>query len=244
MYCPNCGAKIEDVRCPYCGYEDENEAAKRHEAELADIYKRADELVKKPEKAVKKASSALVRICIAIVILFIAGIAVATVYSKFAPELEYNKQQAELETLEEVYQSGDYAELPKLLADIDGAYQAVYGKYRVVGNIYYDLEMYERDCCSTIEFVAGYPDGYDLLDYEFEGFFSILYECGELRNAGFVYGEGAAIEKAETKVTELLRDLLCLSDEEISDGMEIFMSDSKDYGAMSKTAAERLAKEE
>lgn len=241
MTCPNCGAKLDSrLTCPYCGYENTAAAGRRHKKEIAAIYIKIAQMLKIPVERARKITHWILRGALALTALFLAAVLVAFVYSKVVPDTKYAQQQAALESLEGYFQEGDYAAMNARLEDIDDSYMAVYDKYTTIGKLYDTLVTHETDTPETAAFIAGYPEGADLLRYDLAALFGILRQCRTLEENGFVYGEEEAVAEISARAEALLKDTLMLSGGEIEAGIEQAGLETPDYSALYTAIAERL----
>lgn len=207
--------------CPYCGHENEAAALARHRSEVRGIYARIARLFHLPAERAKKVTNGLVIGAAALVALTLLALAAAFVYSRVAPGVELKHQQETVARMEELYAAGDYESLGELVEETDNVYRAVYDKYTTVHFLYQNLTAAEQGAAETAEFIAGFPEGADLLDYDLENLFEILAECDALEAAGFVYGEGRAVTEFRGRAEAVLKDVLLLTDSEVSQGVSI-----------------------
>lgn len=107
--------------------------------------------------------------------------------------------------------------------------------------MYATLVSHETDTPATAAFIAGYPEGADLLRYDLDALCGILIQCRTLAENGFIYGEEEAVAEISARAEALLKEPLLLNDEEIESGMEQAALDTPDYSALYTTIAERLS---
>ena len=250
MNCKNCGAPMNSgaLTCPYCGYENEAAARAAHESELRGIYARIARLLHLPAERAARVSRIIVRGACVLIAVFVAALILSFIWSKVAPSVELKQQRETLEKMEAHYRDGDYAALGELVERTDNAYRAVYDKYTTVSFLYWDVVSLEQSAPETAGFVAGFPDGATLLDYELDRAFGILAECAALEQNGFVYGEQAAVEQFRSRASAVLTDTLLLTGEEIAQGAalaaEALADDyyhETDWSALRRLSAERLS---
>ena len=243
MTCSNCGAELPEnaLLCPYCGYENEAIAEEKHRQEISGIYAKIAALLHVPERVAARAKRIL--LCAMLVIVVVAAVAflAAFLYSKLAPEAALRRQDAALEKLEQLWQNGEYDALPAALEQTERVYSGAYEKYRTVGALFETLGNEEESCAETAEFVAGFPEGADLLNYDLKNLFSLLRECSALSEAGFVYGEQDAVAELERRAHALLTETLLLTEDEIAEGIALDAEKETDYQALAERAAARLA---
>lgn len=250
MNCKNCGAPMHEgvLTCPYCGFENEAAATAAHERELRGIYARIARLLHLPAERAKKVTNGIIVGAGALVAVFIVALIASFIYQRVAPGVELKHQQETVAEMEELYQNGDYDALSELVEKTDNVYRAVYDKYTTVHFLYQYLLSLERSAPENAEFVAGFPDGADLLDYDLDNAFCILAECDSLEQNGFVYGEQAAVAEFRSRVTAILTDTLLLTEDELADGIaiaaEVIASDYEyepDWSALRDLSASRLS---
>lgn len=243
MTCSNCGAELPEnaLLCPYCGYENEAVAEEKHRQEISGIYAKIAALLHIPERVAARAKRIL--LCAVLIIVAVVAVAflAAFLYSKLAPEAALRRQDAALEKLEQLWQNGEYDALPAALAQTERLYGGAYEKYRTVGALFETLGNEEESCAETAEFVAGFPEGADLLNYDLKNLFSLLRECSALSEAGFVYGEQDAVAELERRAHALLTETLLLTEDEIAEGIALDAKEETDYQALAELAAARLA---
>ncbi len=241
MECPNCGAPMAGrLKCAYCGYENELAAERMHEKEISGVYARIARLLHVPVQRAKKLTRGLLIGAAVLVIVFSLALAGAFIYSKVAPGAELQRQQAAVEKMEALYAAGDYAGLTAYLEKIDDSYRAVYDKYTTVAQLHESLIYAEESAAEDAAFVAGFPEGADLLDYDLEQLFEVLHRCRTLEEQGFVYGEADAAEAFAARAEAVLRDTLLLTESEIAEGLAQAAAETPDYSALREASAARL----
>lgn len=148
MVCANCGAAFpeSELKCPYCGSENKEEAERRYSRKLEEFDQEAEEIKKLPEKMVSKSSKKLMIIgicgagCAVICLLAVFAI------GKISANREYKLLQRQLDQLESYYQAQSYPEMREYMAE-KNIYGTAYKKYWEVADAYYPyLEM-----CREIE---------------------------------------------------------------------------------------------
>lgn len=243
MICNNCGGEIsgEEIQCPYCGWENDVIAVQEEEREIERIRDKTRDFYNEPEKAARKTSSVLAWTLSVIVLLLILSIIASISINRFTSKNDYLKQQTALTDLEKLYSAGDYEAMNTLLESLDDSYSATFAKYSTVGRLYEQISRLEEECPETVEFVAGYPEGGDLLDYHFKNLFSLLLECQKLEQAGFVYGEEKAVMQFSIQAKDLLKSVLLLTDEEIQQGFELASEEEPDFIEIRLISVSRLA---
>ncbi|MBQ2770821.1 MAG: zinc ribbon domain-containing protein [Clostridia bacterium] len=244
MQCQNCGAPMEETAllCPYCGFENEAEALRQQEADLSGIYGKIAALFHLPQRAAKKAVRWIVTLGIGLLLLFLLLLLFVFGGSRLVTGTALSRQNARLEKLEALYSAGDYGAMCALLDKTERAYADTYGKYTSVGEVFSRLEDLKESSQESARFVAGYPEGYDLLRYELEWGLELLALCRTQEEAGFVYGQGPEIKALEQQVMALLQDTLLLTEEEIAEGFSLYQSEG-DLLPLCKTSAQRLSED-
>ena len=243
MICPNCGAEFSDdtLACPYCGCENETAAKAHQKAEISGIYAKIAALLQRPEQTVRRASRLLLRIGLILIGIFLIALLAAFLYARISPEMAYQKQREQLEQLEALYQEGDYTKMYQTLEKAEDSRNAVYDKFRIIGELDQTLTELEESCPETAAFVRQYPKGADLLDSELDGVFTLLNDCAALEEAGYVYGEGEAAADLRERAYDLLSRVLCLTEEEIQEGMALAAQEEADYSKLRNASVARLS---
>ncbi|MBR5502825.1 MAG: hypothetical protein IKV55_07310, partial [Oscillospiraceae bacterium] len=240
--CKNCGAPAEKEQrvCPYCGAENEQLAAQDQQAELQGIFARIAQLLHLPQRAAQKAARFFARAGKWIAAVFLLGLAAALVFSALGPRMELKKQQRALQQLEELYAAADYEAVLQRMQELDHGYRAVYEKYDITAELC-DGVLYLREFAQeTAEFVAGFPDGADLLDYDFNRLFSLLVLCEERQALRFPCGEQAAVQWAKEEALRFAEETYLLTEADIALGMAEALKEQPDYSALRQTCLQYL----
>lgn len=146
--CSNCGAEYQAGfdKCPYCGMSDSEAVQKKHKGQVKQLKSQRDYIKKLPDIIPKKSTRYVLIGGGIILVVFLVVLLIVFVGKKIMVNHEADKQQKNIEIMEEYLAAGDYAGLEEFYKDVDYAY-AVYDKYREVTDIYwqYDFMMMSLD---------------------------------------------------------------------------------------------------
>lgn len=142
MNCKNCGAKYDkkSLNCPYCGSENKI-VAEKQKKEILDRYDReAKEMeVTVPRQAVNRWTKYVLLGLGIVIVLFIVITVITVIISGISAKFTYNKDQHQLERLEEYFQKQDWQGMNEYMDDKEIRTQ-IYSKYTEVNDAwnYYD----------------------------------------------------------------------------------------------------------
>lgn len=242
MICKTCGAFFpdNDVTCPYCKWENEPLAEQRRNQELSEYRNKLDAYIEVPEKAARDAFPFFWKVVAGVFAFVIVMIVIMLFSSRCDAKEELRSHQKLLVELEELYVAGDFGTMNDLLIS-SGSYGDVsIRKYDIIGRMYRQIQFMESSIASDVDFAKRNPDAQDLFDTEFSWLFTILSDCETLKENGYVYGEEAAATDFSQRADALLRDILLLTDEEITRGMELSKEDNPDYTELRNITVARL----
>jgi hypothetical protein len=240
--CTNCGAEINstEVTCPFCGWENEELAEKKRNQELSKLENINRDFIELPKKAARKTFPVFFTMA-AVILVLVLAISVGTHCSNRSnAEGKYRNQQKLLGDLEELYIAGDFESMNELLSDNNTSLDASFSKYNNIGRMYTNIMWLEKDVPGSVDFAKKYLEQPDTFRYEFLRLFNLLRDCEELRANGYAYGEEAEVTDFSQRAEALLRDVLFLTDEEISRGIEISKEDNPDFTELINISFERL----
>lgn len=216
MQCPNCGAEIskEELHCPYCLWENPN-IAKKSQRKIVDlIYQKTADLIHLPEKSVRKISRWLLIIAGIALAAYLAVLAFTGISTVISNENSYQRQQENLEKLEKYYQAGDYETMLDFLNKLEDGYRVTYEKYDIIGRL--SRGIFEVEALLNNDFE------YELRSTSADAFAWYIYwlekdinKIKKLEENGFVYGEGEQALQLKNKALLILRQSLCMTDDEI-----------------------------
>lgn len=239
MICPNCGGEFTGLRCPYCGTENEEAALGHQQKEVRSRYEAIARMLHMPLARAR----ALVRWvsigAAALVVLFLLGLAGAAIYSRLAPEIAFQRQEAILKDLETLLRQQDYAGLENRLDRMDDSYKAVYDKYNAIRDIHREIAYVEENIEEDIELSLA-VEGHDLFSWDIYSLCTALHLCRELEEAGWVYDEEQHVLPLRQRAEDILKTRLLLTEEEIAQGIALIGSEDPDFAPLAKTALERL----
>ena len=240
MKCPNCGAKLQNkLNCPYCGYENHDQAKLQHKSEIASVYDKIARLLRRPEERAQKATAGIIRVTKRIILLFLVLAVLALGIAAFWPKIALSRQNQALETLEGYYAAGDYDSMAAFLDKRSDSYKAVYDKYQTVAQLHSALEYLEESIPETLDLIRTDPSASNLLEYDLCRLFELLLRCGQLETAGYVYDEEAAVDQFRQRASMLL-DALLFTEDMIREGLRIAEAEDQDYSELTNTVAELL----
>jgi len=245
MVCKSCGAPFEDSSpvCPYCGWENAAVAEQQQQQQLQGIFARIANLLQLPQRTAERTTRFLKKAGRYILLVFAAALVLALAFSVLAPRFQLRKQQQNLQQLESYYTARDYDALYAMMDGLDDGYRAVYQKYDITAELYHSVLYLRQYAEETVSFVAGYPEGADLLDYDFDTLFSLLARCDELEAAGYICGEQQAAEDMRAEALGFAAELYLLTDAEIALGTAQAQKDTPDYTALRDLCVQRLTED-
>lgn len=232
--CPKCGAEFDDlnIRCPFCGFYNDDLALKQEESEMEELRSRHETVMKKmPQALVIKNRRRILSAMVAAVIFIIVAVIAGSIIYNISERAKYAAKQKFIARLEEMYQNGEYDELFDAYYG-KGYYGASFGKYENTADIAMERYYAVRDL-ETLS--AGDADAASL-ERALQKSFRCLYLAQRMREQGFIYGEGDAVEKLEDEMKSAMKELWGMSDDEIREGTERYDGRNTDYSEL----AERL----
>ena len=242
--CPSCGAVLDSraVSCEFCGYENVARAEQQEVANLSDMAsKHQQEISGIGNRMVKKSVKIVIAVVVVLIALFtVAVVSLSSVLRSFKEnnvQKEYSGKEDALKHFEKLYQDKDYEKLKDEY--YDSSYSgASFGKYANTAEIYsnYDYASFILDNCYNKSTFFRLDEVNNGLRNAFE----TLHRCEEMREKGFIYGEGDAIEDMEGQLLDVLKNQWLLTDEEISEGKERYVSPKTDYSDMAETVMKRV----
>ena len=218
MKCANCGAEINEneLICPYCGYENEKVAIEEQANYLNELEKKKENLNYEPERKAKRAEKKTNYVFrnVLILVSIIGFIAFGVVY--FTSSNSLNKQNKNIEKLEEYYQERDYESISNLMDKIEDSYVPAYKKYYITASLYngsqWELSIMEENYDYYNEGISR-----DSFDEEIEYVFKSLCEMKEYEDDGYKYEESDVVEYYRDLYYKSLEEVGMLSEEEIDD---------------------------
>ena len=144
MICSDCGGEYQetDLKCPFCGKENEIMAERLKQEKLKALDREAEEIQKLPEQIVTNTTNRVLKItgiAFGVLVIFILlGVAVTQLYTNY----EYKNTQRKIQEIEAVYASGDLDELSAYMEDRK-LYGSEFDKYQ---NVKYAYDEYQYAC--------------------------------------------------------------------------------------------------
>ena len=247
MICKNCGGKIEkdDLVCPYCGYENFEQAVEEQEEFVDNYSKMTKEVKKKPEKAAKKAGKIIILMVLLAIILFAIVLAVAFIIRKSGGEdkkVEEYKQHIEI--LEQYYVDDDYKKMFTYMEGLDDNHYSVYEKYSIACDLYDDY-LFAKDCTvDAVDIYGEYKGDPEVLSFYIRLNCQNLNDIKLLRENEYEYEEKKAAEYFEKKNRETMKKYLLMNDEEIEECLEIYTGEDEVYIEIAEILLDRMYKGE
>lgn len=225
MKCVNCGASYPDVKsqCPYCGSENTKRAEYEHQNKLAWYEFKSSILRILPEMLGRFASKLVTRLLVLFIVGGILLILLSAVLAKFKSTIEYGKKDYVLEQLETMYQEEDYQSMMELLKEQEHYTGATYGRYYRIGELFELYQPVEKEIDEKLQ-AADVMNDAEFLRYTINPMFRILCYCDEYKEEDFVYDEGEEVEAFRQKVESILKEKCFLSEEEIRQGMQLYIN--------------------
>lgn len=246
MICKNCGGKfdIDEIVCPYCGFENIEQALDEQKDYIDDYKRKTKELKKKPKKIVRFSRKVILTIFGGILALFILVLVIASIVRTISgDDTDLGKQKEELRILEEYYSHKDYQKLYDYLDDVENKHSDSYEKYYIAYRMYDDYLFVEEQAVDCANLYIEYQ-----VDNDGENLVYSVYLCcenlnkiKELRDNGYVYGEDEVAEDFDRKFKAVLSDHLKMTDEEIEEAINIYEGNSDAYKGICKELAKRLS---
>lgn len=251
MTCSSCGSEYDErlAQCPYCGSENEVFAKKEQRDYIVSYEKKIDELGRIPEQMAKRAGNKVMKIAAVLVAAFLvlAGIVWQTTRLRAVRALE--KQQEQLERLEEYYQAGDYDAMGEYLDEVNG-YGSSYRKYEQIEQIYSPYENIRESAELHKKQMKQYSPHTMREDLAADSFIWDLKDCFRqlkkiymIETEDFPYGNEEKMYDIKEKYVEILKTELLLTTEEIDEGTVRYEDIDTDYTDLAMVVVQRLIKE-
>ncbi len=162
MKCRNCGARIkaDELRCPYCSYQNERAAKRRYMGKLHEIRSGMEKLAEQPKKTLKYEIAVTMILAVAAVAAAITYGFLWDAFSRGNSDVEIRKQNYEAQQkiewkeenypiLDELYAKQDFERLVEILNDrYDLEYTCFYEweHYALMDALYdyQDIEAFEE----------------------------------------------------------------------------------------------------
>lgn len=241
MICENCGADYDSLKsqCPYCHTENEKMARRQQTEYLKHIDEKKRKVKKMPEKVLKNTTKFLLYAGVGVILLGLLTVLIVLAFFKFTKGDMLAQQEKEIACLEEYYQKDDYEELCTYYEKLDkrgGSYE----KYTRVCGLYENLEI-SMDILENLKSVVDIttPDEY-MVEYAIEMCTRELAQIRQMEEADFPYGEekGALYVKEEYETA--MKNILCLTEEEINNAVSIYDKEEYDYTELTEIVISRM----
>lgn len=245
MICKNCGGKFDkdELICPYCGFENYEQALDEQQDYIDDYKDKTKELKKEPKRLARFSGKIILLIFGCMLALFLIVLAVASVIRGMSDDdKKLGKHKEDMEILEEYYSQGEYQKLYDYMEEMDNKYSESYEKYYIIYRMYDDYKFANEQAADGAKFYS---------EYQFEGdgeiFAYYIYLCCdninkiiELRENGYVYGEGEAVEDFEKKFKDVMSIHLKMTPQEIEDAINMYNGKSETYYDICRELAKRF----
>ena len=245
MICKNCGGKFDkdELVCPYCGFENIEQAVDEQQDYIDDYRKKTNELKKEPKKIARFSGKIILLLAGAALVLFLVALGIASLIRAINGDKNLGKHKEDIAILEEYYNNGDYKELSEYLDKLEAKYSDSYEKYYIVYNLYDDYLFLEDSTKSDAEFYIeyGYENEGELLEYSLYLCCENLVKINEFKENGYVYGEEKAARDFEKYLKALLTENFWMTEEEIEEAVQMFDGEYSTYKEMCKRLAKRLS---
>lgn len=156
MKCRNCGAKIkaDDLRCPYCSYQNEKAAKRRYMGKLHEIHSGMKQLSEQPKKTLKYEIAVTMLLTLAGVVLAITYGFLWDAFTRGNSDVEIRKMNRSVQE-EIAWKEENFPILDSLYEEYD--YEAIIefyeDRYTESGHCLYDWEHY-----ALVEAINDYAD--------------------------------------------------------------------------------------
>ena len=242
--CPNCGAQFdpEILRCPYCGYEITEKVREREEVFLRELKQKHRLTLKSLPGKMLNRYTVILGFVLAALILIAAGFEIAkNIGNTREAEREYREKEEMLAHLEDLYQNGEYEKMKDEYYD-SGFYGASFGKYSNTAEIF-SLSKYAIDSLMLTAEAQSLRTP-EHLGENLQAAFRCLAHCRKMREEGFLYDEGKAVESMEAKVTDVMMHVWGVTEEEVAEGTERYVDRSTDYSDFAEELLMRFSEKE
>lgn len=216
MQCARCGMRVDSGEvCPRCG----------HNLNYGYRHPDADLICRKKKRKIRWIIALL-----AAVFLLWNAVTIGNVLFGGSRKSErlYQSQQQMLQQLEEVYQTGDYPALGRLLDQLepDGA---VFEKYEYMYGLYDRLEQGRRSVERYIQDRKNNDPNAYLSPYDLMELFRVAQRTEEIRENDYLLAEEDRVEQLHQQAEALMQEQLGLTQEQISRGVEMARDDDLDF---------------
>ena len=243
MICKNCGSEFTDglLQCPYCGTEDAKEAVEQQKEYIEEYKEKIDDLKELPERVAKKGKSKATNVIICLMLLSVCMCMVVAIISSLLGGNKLQNQEKHLEKLEELYQAKDFEELEAYYEKINMR-GGRFTKYDRVVDVYGRL-FYMDSLKLNYEHIRDYSKPIaemESLQEDFWYVFGILYDIKEFEEQDFSYGEEEGILYLKEIYVDGLKEYALLTDEEIEEGILMYVEEDSDYSELVEIVLQRL----
>ena len=247
MNCKNCGTEYEDTlaECPYCGTENYKKSVEEHHKVLDEYQEKTKKVQELPRLVEKKGAKLLWIGLLVLIVIAIVGPFVASKKQALESQREYEKRLETLDTLEDLYQAGEYAALYKMRQD--GAYNSfdkAFQKYTRVGELANSYERSLEQMESGIELamtakklgISGGEEDLSQIGY----YIRLLETCEEYEAEDYPYEEEDGINYYREKIVNLLTERYLLTEEEVYQGIKDYKATGEKPTYLYEISYERL----
>ncbi len=214
--CINCGAEYNKKlqQCPYCGMVNKQVVDKQHAAKLKNLKKEKARIKRLPQIIQGKVTKYLLIGALCLLAAFLVVFLFVFAGSKIGSMFRGNKEQKNIEVMEELLAQGDYRGFYDFYEDVDYAY-AVYDKYEEIYRLYQSYERMRRYLDIICEYGGAVGD--ELIVDDFLMAMDALREnynnAGELLNNAERLGNEAHLEAVREKCMEDFKTFMHVEDD-------------------------------
>ena len=245
MICKNCGGKFDkdELVCPYCGFENYEQAVDEQQDYIDDYREKTKELKKEPKKLARLSGKVVLLLFGGVLALFLLALVIASVIRGLSgDDKNLGKHKEDIGILEEYYNQKEYQKLYDYMDEMDNRYSDSYEKYYIVYRMYDDYKFVDEQAADCAKLYAEFQ-----YENEGENLVYSLYLCcdnlnklRELRENGYVYGEKEVAEDFEQKFKAVMSNHLKMTDEEIDEAINMYEGSLDTYRDICKELAQRM----
>ncbi|MBE5926322.1 MAG: hypothetical protein E7270_05100 [Lachnospiraceae bacterium] len=245
IICKNCGGKFDkdELVCPYCGFENYEQAFDEQQDYIEDYKKKTKELKKEPKRLARFSGKIILLIFVVILTLFLIALAVAAVIrERTGDDKNLSKHKEDVAVLEEYYNQMEYQNLYDYMEGMDNRYSDSYEKYYIIYRMYDDyifVDEQAADCARLYEEFRYENDGENLV-YSLYLCCDNLNKLKEFRENGYVYGEEEVAKDFEKKFKYVMSNHLKMTEEEIDEAINMYEGSLDTYKDTCKELARRM----
>lgn len=216
--CTNCGAEYQgDLQsCPYCGMQNAHVIKKIHADKIKELKKENARIRKLPQIIPRSAVKYLAVGALCLLAVFLIILIFVFIGSKVKNRLEENKEQKNIERMEELLEVSDYQGFYEYYSEVDYAY-AVYDKYEEIDELYYLYTRMWWDFDTIKDFGGKVGDESIIEDIirSMDALRAISYEAENLINNSERFGNEDHLAFIKDKSIKDFKDFMLVDDDVI-----------------------------